>query len=437
MSNVILTFLGTNDYLPCNYLLDGKKVNNVRFVQGALVSMLCKDWNEDDKITVFLTKEAKNKNWDDNGHKDRDGKALQKEGLKKRLEHLNLKANIVTIDVPDGRSEDEVWKIFDVVFNQINDGDEIIFDITHAFRSLPMLVIIILNYARVLKRIKIKGIYYGAFESLGTIHDVEKMDLKDRNVPIFNLTPFAYLFNWTGAIDNFITYSDARSINKLASEELTPILKETKGRDEEAQNLKNLGVQLEKFTELIQTSRGFNIIKGFDFNNLRELINSSKESILKPINPLLDRISDKIKSFNNNDIINGYAAVEWCIEHNLIQQGYTILQETMISEIVVKHFGEDKIADRNKREIVSQAINIKHRKTPEDGWKNIARDNKKVVQKIMGKLDDDFIKIFDSVSQYRNDINHAGFGDNPHKPEDLKRQLKEYYEKLKGGIKNV
>lgn len=437
MSNVMLTFLGTNDYLPCNYSLDRRKASNIRFVQEALASILCKDWNKKDKIIVFLTKEAKNKNWVDNGHKDRDGNPLQREGLKHRLEHLNLKVSVVTRDVPDGRSEPEIWEIFDVVFNQINDGDEITFDITHAFRSLPLLAIIILNYARVLKNVKINGVYYGAIESLGTITDIEKKDIKDRNAPIFDLTPFIHLFNWTSAIDDFLTYGDAKDINALTKKKITPILRNTKGKDEDAKKLKAFGVQLEKFTELIQTSRGLSVIKSFDFNNLRELISSNKESILKPINPLLDRISDKIKDFNNNDIENGYTAVEWCIEHNLIQQGYTILQETMISEIVAKHFGKAEIANRDKRKLVSQAINIKHKKIPEDKWKNAAESNKEVVQKIMSELDDDFVRIFDSVSQYRNDIDHAGFGDNPHKPEDLKRQIKEYYGKLKGGTKHV
>lgn len=433
----MLAFLGTNDYLPCNYLLDGMEVSNVRFVQEALAAILCKDWGEEDEIIVFLTKEAKNKNWVDNGHKDKDGNPLQSEGLKHRLEHLNLKADIVPRDVPDGRSEYEIWEMFDLVFNQINDGDEIIFDITHGFRSLPMLVIIILNYARALKDIKIKGIYYGAFESLGTLRDVKKMDIVDRNAPIFNLTPFVHLFNWTVAIDDFLTYGDAKDINELTNEELTPILRATEGKDKSAQNLKTLSTKLKKMTELIQTSRGLSVIRDFDFNNLRELISYNKESILKPINPLLDKISDKIKGFNNNDIENGYAAVEWCIEHNLIPQGYTILQETMITEIVAKHFGEAEIANRDKRELVSQAINIKHRRIPEDKWNKVAESNKDVLLKIMSELDDDFIRIFDSVSQYRNDIDHAGFRDSPHKPEGLNRKLKEYYEKLKGGANHV
>ena len=437
MSNVMLTFLGTNDYLPCNYLLNGKKVNNVRFVQEALVSIFCKDWSKKDKIVIFLTKEAKNKNWINNGHKDRDGNPLQREGLEYRLKHLKLSPNILTKDVPDGCSEKEIWDIFDIVFSEIDKGDEIIFDITHGFRSLPMLMVVILNYAKILKNIKVNGIYYGAFETLGTVHDAERMSIKDRNALMFNLAPFVHLFNWTTAIDNFLVYGDAGYINMLTREGIRPILKDTRGKDEDAQNLRQFGFQLEKLTELIRTNREVELIKGFDFNNLRELIARNKESTLKPLNPLLERIAGKIKGFSNSDIKNGYAAVEWCIEHNLIQQGYTILQETMITEIAAKHFGEDKIVDKDKRRIVSQAITIKQKEIKEDKWDGFAQSNKEDIQKIIGALDDNFAKIYDSVSQYRNDINHAGLRNNSHKPEDLKKQLRKYYEKLRGGIKNV
>jgi len=434
MSQIMLAFLGTNDYLPCNYLLNGReKINDVRFIQEALVSLFCKDWTEEDRVTIFLTEEAKNKNWVDDGH-SRDGKPLQREGLKRRLESLGLKTKILAKEVPDGRTEEEVWKIFDEVLNQINDGDEVIFDITHAFRSLPMLAIVILNYAKVIKNIKINGVYYGAFESLGSIHEVKEMEIQDRNAPIFNLTSFVRLFDWTNATHNFITYGDAKDISELTQQEIKPILADTKGKDEGAQNLRKLSTQLKKFTELIQTSRGPDIIKDIDFDNLRELIKISKGGLLSPINPLLDKISNKIKDFKSNDVKNGYAAVEWCIGHNLIQQGYTLLQETMLSEVITKHFGNNEITDREKRKLVAQAINIANRNIPEGEWKESAKSRKEDVKKIIGCLSKDFIRIYDAITQCRNDINHAGFVTDPIQPKDLKNKLKEYYEKLKKGL---
>ncbi len=418
MSRLLMAFLGTNKYTPCNYELNEKgKVSNVRYIQEALASFLCKDWTVDDRIIIFLTKDAKAVNWVDNGYKDEGGKPNI--GLKTRLDALKLKAKIIPKDIPEGKKEDEIWRIFDCVLDQIKKDNEVIFDITHAFRSLPMLAVIILNYAKVLKNIQIKGVYYGAFESLGSSDEVKKMNIEDRNAPIFDLTPFVRLFNWTNATANFLTYGDVKDIHKLTNEEKDEITI-------------NLSEQLRKFTQSIQTCRGPAIIS-FDIKNLKELVEQG--SSVKLINPLLDEIYTKIKSFNNNDIKNGYAAVEWCIEHNLIQQGYTLLQETMISDIVEKQYGSDKITDKLKRELVSQAFNIKSRKIPESDWKEPAKGNEEDIQKIIGCLDDNFVKMFDKISQHRNDIDHAGFRKNPMEDEVLIANLKKYYIELKAGDK--
>ena len=50
---ILLSFLGTNNYLGCNYYLEGRpdqKISNVKYVQQALVQLFCKDFSEQ----VFL-----------------------------------------------------------------------------------------------------------------------------------------------------------------------------------------------------------------------------------------------------------------------------------------------------------------------------------------------------------------------------------------------
>lgn len=434
MRRVMLAFLGTNDYIPCNYLLNGeKRVNNIRFIQEALATLFCKNWTEDDRLFIFVTEEAKSKNWVDNGHKDKDGKPKNIEGLKTRLDSLNLKVNIVSEEIPEGKKEDEIWNIFDNVFSKINDGDEIIFDITHGFRSLPMLAFVILNYAKVLKDIKISGVFYGAFESLGNGREVEKMNIENRNAPIFDLTPFIYLFEWTNATANFLTYGDAKDIHELTNQKIKPILKDTKGKDEKSKNLNMLSEQLIKFTKYIQTCRGLDIVKGYEIKILKEAVNNNKDSFIKPMNPLFEKISDKFENFDQNDVKNGYAAVEWCINHNLVQQGYTILLETIISQFVVKCFGKNEITNINKRELVSTAV---YSKDSENDIK--LSDSEKVdIQKLKNYMPEDFVRLYDTISQTRNDINHAGMRENPQKPKDLINNLKDYYNKFKAGEKDV
>jgi len=64
-------------------------------------------------------------------------------------------------EIPDGKDTDEIWEIFDIIYNALEEDDNIYIDITHSFRYLPMLLLVLLNYAKYLKNIKIKQITYG------------------------------------------------------------------------------------------------------------------------------------------------------------------------------------------------------------------------------------------------------------------------------------
>ena len=71
MARVYISFLGTNDYLTCTYFYKDNEMQNVRFVQEATLNFFCSQWTSEDRILIFATGDAYEKNWLDNGHKDR------------------------------------------------------------------------------------------------------------------------------------------------------------------------------------------------------------------------------------------------------------------------------------------------------------------------------------------------------------------------------
>ncbi|MFQ5561038.1 MAG: TIGR02221 family CRISPR-associated protein, partial [Nitrospinota bacterium] len=201
MSKVFISFLGTGKYCECNYALKGKTVHGVRYIQEALLDLLSCDFTQSDRALIFTTKEAEAKNWT--------------EKLEKRLSPFGKRFSVENVSVPDGGSEKEIWEIFTIVFNTLKEGDDVILDITHGFRSLPMLSIVLLNYARFLKRINVRGIYYGAFEALGNRSEVEKIPLSERNAPVFDLTSFDVIQQWGFASENFVNYGNAEKVSEL------------------------------------------------------------------------------------------------------------------------------------------------------------------------------------------------------------------------------
>ena len=197
---VFLSFLGKSIYRPTYYIdrniqkEDGISEN--RFVQVATISNYCRDFKEDDKIFILTTNEALH-NWEEAKHKSFSGDWVLYDSLEKSIGEIGLKVKAENINIKDGESTEELWEVFQTIYDLIEERDELIFDITHGFRTLPMFVVVFLNYAKLLKNVKVQGIYYGNFEARYKFGDKEFS-------PIWNLESFVALQDRTNAANIFL-----------------------------------------------------------------------------------------------------------------------------------------------------------------------------------------------------------------------------------------
>jgi len=406
MARVYLSCLGTSNYVPCTYCYGETRIADVRFVQEATTRIFCAGWASADRILIFTTQEAKRRNWNDGGYFDDAGKPIA--GLDSRLASLSLKTRITAIDIPEGGSEAEIWQIFQIIYDHINEADQVVFDITHAFRSIPMLAMVVLPYARVMKNIRIQGIYYGAFEILGHPAKVKELPMDQRRAPIFDLTPFSALLDWTLAIDRFLGAGDAGPACDLANTAVRPILSETKGQDQAAAAIRQVAVLLGAFTKNISTCRGREIT-GIATRLRQALDTCHSQHLLLPLQPLLKRVRQKLEPFRDDVVHDGIQAARWCLDHNLIQQGYTILQETLITFFVLQAHQDP--AQKKNRELASQTVTIFLNSINESNRLPPAAHHPEIVNKFMAFLQNNWklAEIFRNLSQSRNDLNHAGF----------------------------
>src|SRR5919201_4070869 len=68
------------------------------------------------------------------------------------------------IDIPDGRSTDEVRTIMEAVAEQIPEGAEVTLDITQGFRHFPFLLYALGIYLQSLRNVQIRAMYNGMVE---------------------------------------------------------------------------------------------------------------------------------------------------------------------------------------------------------------------------------------------------------------------------------
>ncbi len=427
MKKIYLSFLGTNDYEPCTYTLGNQRVENVRFVQEATLSLSCKNWSADDRIFILVTDEAYKNNWVDNGHSKRAADGLC-EGLENRIQKIGLAAEVELIRIQEMKSEKEMWRIFQSIFDLLDPQSFVVFDITHAYRSIPMLAIVVLNYAKTLKKINLAGIYYGAFEVLGPLYKVKKMPLEEREAPIWDLTSFDTLLEWSAAIDGFLKSGNAKKLQVLADESIQPILRDRTDLRDTGNAVRRLANNLAELGDVISTCRCQNITK--TTQHIRQNLAQCGEGKLIPaFQPLLDHLRPRMEQFSGDDILDGVQAARWCLEHQLVQQGFTILQETLITHLIRKA-GEDPL-DRDIRSIVTSSVSFLRKGEPPEQWYGPAGNNKATTERCMEVLEsDELVELMTNITNDRNDLNHGGYNESPQSPG-------KFYEKLVRHLKQV
>jgi CRISPR-associated Csx2 family protein len=418
MPNVYVSLLGTTDYKRCTYVFaDGEEVPDVRFVQQATVKRSCSDWSESDRILILTTDRAHDTNWLDNGH----GRSVQ--GLQWCLNALGLKPTVANVRIPEGRNEDEIWQIFQVLSDILAPGDNVTFDITHGFRSLPMLVMVLLNYARVMKDVTLAAIYYGAYEA---------PDENDRR-PVFDLSSFDYLLQWSLAIDRFLKAGDASLAHELAFARTDAINKEKGDTAKSADAVETVARRLLDFSRDMQTCRGLSVSR--DALSLKQAIREcvalgGELAFTRALMPLLNRVAERLEVFRGDEVTDGIAAARWCLDHGLVQQGYTILREILISHAAIRRAMSPLPGE--ERAMVEDELGQDWDRLTQDREERKRHRARQEASCAPSDLTNDpgVVKSFGCLANPRNDLNHAGYRKSPWPAKTFFKQLPKLIERF-------
>lgn len=307
---VFISFLGTSNYCECKYNINGKISEPVRFVQEALVKHYCTNWTDQDRVFIFCTSEkttgkrgSKEINWLDDA---------DKVGLQHRLEALELHAPVKEVDIKAGFSEKEIWEIFDTVYSQLKPGDEIYFDVTHAFRSIPIFSIVLFNYSRFMKGTRLVTIHYGAFEARN-----------GDEAPVIDLINIARLQEYNQIASGLKDFGKVKKLKEII----------VKGRNLKADKaVAQLGESISELEEYIALVELDKIRAGTFIRKFRD--NLPKVQNVLPIKNILEEIKKETQDFvGTNCYKNIEAAINWTIKHDMLMQTYPLAEEYIILRV--------------------------------------------------------------------------------------------------------
>ena len=376
-----ITFLGTGNYQRvCYEWLDGRRIETALFPSAVprFIPQIV-------SATAFVTEESEAKHgarfdaeWPTDWHPEH---AL----------------------IPKGSTPDELWMIFDRVVSAVPDDSRLVFDITHAFRSIPLISVLAVAYMWSTRDIQLQALLYGAFDAARGDPPV---------APVFDLTPMINLLEWIGAVERFRHHLDGEPLQRL----LHQIQRQAhqRGADHPPRQLQNAGNALKSLTDALLLGRVREVLR--ETPNLASTL--AKPELreeagrwAKPLLPMLEPLQSLLREIGTGSETDLHAhrrLAQFYSDRRLYPLAITLLREWIVSEACRRDGAtHDELFEEERREQVESILGAcfaaQRDKQPlptEPTWiEQFAAD---------GLLD-----LWSRVPGIRNDIDHAGMRRSP------------------------
>ena len=402
----LLTFLGVAQYAPTIYVWQEQE-HSSRFAPAASCRFLHPDF-----LTVFLTEEAHQQVFPDFC------RALP-EGLKPD-----------PIPIPFGKDDRELWQIFNQVSGAVRPGEEVAFDITHGFRSLPLLGLLAAAFLRAGLGVSLRAVLYGAYVP------------GQERTPMFDLTPMLSLLEWAAAADRFNRTGDARYLASLLKNARNSLAKATQGdpaQTEQIGRLGNLAGALEDISQslrLIRPYQAMTAIAGLSERMEKAQPALQSAAIVRPFSMLLESVERTYRPLSLSDPLTTTplpvvldrqrAMINWYVEREQWVQAVALAREWVVSWAMLQ-LGLMPITGRVARQRAEDVLNAEA---------NDFADAKKtgtpftpIFLKRLPQVET-VLSLWLNLTGIRNDILHAGMREDPGKPDVLIKQARDCIDRL-------
>jgi CRISPR-associated Csx2 family protein len=339
MAKVLISLLGTgkliNDkesrrYETTDYSINGKIYSSESFVANPIIFHY-----KIDKLFFIGTNRSM---WDEIGNTFGVSEEICTSLLEKQYQDTIVERDLIPINdaldhkfgskgskcivTNEGINDTELWEAFKrfvEILDAVEDHDELYLDITHLFRSLSVMALVMIEFGLSYKRFKLKGIFYGQLN-------------KDPPSPIIDLTVFFEFLEWSKAIYNLKTYGNGHSLNIL--------VKNTNESNEIKNSFSDFADAL-SITDMGAMQQSIRIIK-----EQIQLFEESENPIIKIISKQLIQF---VKRFDADGSLSKFQfeLTKWyAANHNYAMAYITLVEAAISAKCEIDNIDS---VDRNKR----------------------------------------------------------------------------------------
>lgn len=410
-----LTFvgLGTGDgYKTARYVYAGRdEVSN-------LFPIALYKFFQPDQMIVFVTKESRARYW------------------KELFRELAGKVTLEPVEIPWGGKPDELWTIFDRVVESVGEGEEVLFDITHGFRSLPFVVFLAVAYLRAVKNVRVRGVVYGAFEARDS----------DCCAPVFDLSPFLSLLDWLAAVHIFRRSGSAGDLSQLLREIQAQAWRERAAEPslattEKPTALQKMGDRVNELSQALLLIRPLEVMEKAQHlaSHFTDAALKEAEQWAKPFALIAPALRQELLQFASPPSVKKLDVqrrmITWYVERGLAVQALTLARELLVTHVCLLLERDDPLR-REARERAERLLNyLAWSKQPEgrkrsDPWTGPEPDGADMEKFRAHDQADSLVGLWSSIREARNDVDHAGMNERPSKASTLVARVKEISDKL-------
>ena len=397
----LLTAIGTRP-VYATYSLSGKTKKG-NFSTPALIKLLTK---KPTKIFLLLTEGAKK----------------QKESFKKDVN--DDKIEISEIDIPDGINKNEIKEILQKILENIPKNCDLTIDITNGLRHFPFLLFTSALYLQSLKKINIKGVYYGA------------LDLKDKVtgvVPFVDISVILEMVEWFYAARLFAEEKNAKMLHDM-------IKKSIQNTTADVVPTENLNSKINDFNLFYSTNFTLSLgsaTKSFvdQFKKKGNILETTTNSETIPLlYELMEYISESIKQFKLNDNISTHG--NWKSKYPLTIE--ELKRQISIIDSYVESSHYINAIELMREWVVSRCILSKNEKV--DKW--LTKETRRDVEQQLGSINwqneknilqkdkKELAELWNDLTKMRNSIAHCEMNEE-NIEKDLKKKIYDVWSKIK------
>ncbi|MBI4517321.1 MAG: TIGR02221 family CRISPR-associated protein [Deltaproteobacteria bacterium] len=295
-----------------------------------------------------------------------------------------------SVDIPNGRNEEEILAIFSTLQQRIPDNARVVLDVTFALRHLPFVYFASLAYLVGLRGVQVGGIYYGAYDLSA-----------EGRVPILEVTALFQLLQWYHALASVRDAGDWTLVATRLRQDVGRLFRRGLG-DRELSRLQEPAKRLADALAM-----GLPIEAGLRAADLREGLAGLAEPggaltarlALAALNEQLPNWAVEGKPRKNelrltaDELSRELRVAEWYVQHREHEKALAIMREGLVSALMLRGNAAERWLDYGHRKPFEDRLNA----YSERAKATVASDSEKTLA-----------SLWDALAKKRNQFAHAG-----------------------------